>query len=346
MPSNTPLTVSRFPSRKHDGVRLNSWGNESARIKQLVLEQLGTRSSSWSLGEFGALAEFHHVGKSLLVAQSLVSLLGNLRVESRQFQIIGYESISGHRDRWMHGLALCLRCSDAAMSRRTGITLLGPDKAAVGHVDPGSLLIDLGLGLRTVDFCVRTADRALIRILRANAGLDFMRQPGLYASVRDASPARVLISQAGRIEVTQRIPRAGERSPRGPHTHFPPGWKPRTRVHSANFAIPAGLVPCMNIYPAHPMYNAHGEAQTYASELHSRFQELMRVHGDRQFVRAKDRAFAAIESNVPPQVFGVGLARHERLATRVLLRQLRAQGHEQKPVREWSAFFEPGVRGH
>lgn len=62
------------------------------------------------------------------------------------------------RDDWSHRVALCLPHNSCAMSQRTGITELDPDREALRPEDRDAVLFDLGLSTRKVDVCVRSRD--------------------------------------------------------------------------------------------------------------------------------------------------------------------------------------------
>jgi hypothetical protein len=259
-------------------------------VEELLAKHLDEPTSSWSVGEFGVLAEFHHAGaqKSPRVAFAVSVHGGSLRVKPRaDARILAYETPSPNARLWNHGVAFCLPEADATMNRRTGITELGPDSEAIDASGRREVLFDLGLGRRSVDFCVRTADAALIGLLRAAKGASVFEHAGLNASIVAAGPTRVVESRLARIEITNPIPPPGGVSPDGPHTHLMPGLIRRRRTHDANIPVPAGYLPCLTLYPAHPARDAEGRERAFNPVLHTEYQRLLERYGDADYVAAK-----------------------------------------------------------
>lgn len=181
-------------------------------ITRLLHEHLRNPSSSFSIGSFGAIAEFHRdTDEPLIIDEPDMMIIttdrGALRVELIDtVRPIAYETLSGRADRWQHGIVFCLPAVKAVGSRRTTLTELGPDQAAVRTADRDAILFDMGLGARNVDFCVRTDDPQLLSLLRQGAGQPVL-QPGspVMKAILDASPHRIAISKIGRLEVYQAI---------------------------------------------------------------------------------------------------------------------------------------------
>jgi hypothetical protein len=298
-------------------------------LAELLSRELAEPGTSWSVGEFGALGEFHHEGEP--------TLHGGLRIESRGASLVlrprdglpvAYEAISGGEGQWMQGLVLCLPHSSAAMSGRRVITALGTDDDAARPQDRRDLLFDLGLGLSTVDFCVRTSQPSLIRRLHEAEGSSLSAGTELFDTLMREAPHRVLLSRLARLEIYSPIPAPGTRTPDGPHTHLLPHLLHRRRSHSANLPLPSGFLPCVYAYPAHPLVDAKGFARAFCKSSHSRFQQLLQRFGTQQHLAAKASVLEAAHTGRQPPP---AASRHGRQAMRVALRQLRAQG---APV-EW-----------
>ncbi|MDB5873587.1 MAG: hypothetical protein JWQ07_3029 [Ramlibacter sp.] len=304
----------------------------SAALAEVLAQQLGLPTSSWSMGEFGALAEFHHVGTSSLRGLALDAAEGSVAIDGIHCTAIAYETISGRPGRWLHGLALCLPVREARMNQRRVITELGPDDGAIRPVERAGLLFDLGLGLTTVDFCVRSGDESLLQALRAAQGTSLLANRPLFERLQQASPHRVLVSRLARLEVRAAIPRAGEHSPPGPHTHLLPHLLNRRLVCSANIPIPPQLLPCIYLYPAHPM-----EDDAFDTERHDAFQQLMRGFGAADQLDAKQELQDAILRGDAPRGLRGARSRHGRLAMRATLRQLQAQGFPPSRLGPWEA---------
>lgn len=252
-------------------------------------------ASSWSVGEFGVLAEFHHAGP--VVHSGLLARTpgGAIRVRPHpQARILAYETPSPNPRLWNHGVAFCLPENEARMACRTGVTELGPDTEAICEASRREVLFDLGLARRSVDFCVRTADPALLEKLRAALGASILERPDLNAAIVAAGPARVVESRMARVEITNPIPPPGGVSPNGPHTHLMPDLAKRGRTHDANIPVPAGFLPCLTLYPAHPARDPEGREREFDAGMHSAYQRLLEQFGDREYVAAK-------RSSAPPR---------------------------------------------
>lgn len=269
-------------------------------VETLLSTHLPDATSSWSVGEFGVLAEFHHTqlgstASGLTAGAATVSVPftvttsgGTMRVSPRAgVLILAYETPSPNPRLWNHGIAFCLPEGEARMDSRTGVTELGPDTDAIFESSRKALLFDLGLGRRSVNFCVRTADPALIDLLRGASGASVFEQPGLAAAIVSAAPTRVVESRMARVEITNPIPAPGGVSPDGPHTHLMPELIRRRRTHDANIPVPAGYLPCLTLYPSHPARDAEGRERPFDAALHAAYQRLLERYGDADYVAAK-----------------------------------------------------------
>ncbi|MFG1374168.1 hypothetical protein V5F32_18470 [Xanthobacter oligotrophicus] len=221
-------------------------------LKRLALDP----RTGWSLGIFGAIAEFTRdpgepaaidAGADVL---TVVTARGGLAVRRHPATVlVDYEMPSRHAERRVRALAACLPTHDATRAGRSVVTQIGHDTAALREEDRDALLFDLGLGLASVETCVRTRAPALVAALRAAEGMPAFAAPGLMAAMVDHSPHRVFASALGRIEVFQPIPPPSGVSPDGPHTHVLPKLIAYQRTHAASVPIPQGLVPCLSIHP-------------------------------------------------------------------------------------------------
>jgi hypothetical protein len=71
-------------------------------------------------------------------------------------------------------------------------------------------------------------------------------------SLLAASPARVVETALGRIEVTTQIPPPGGKSPAGPHTHLLPGHLALQRATPAGVDLPEAYSLCATFHPRNP----------------------------------------------------------------------------------------------
>jgi hypothetical protein len=244
----------------------------------LIAEQLADAEAQWSLGTFGAIAEFsrdpdepadiRHGETSCTV----VTPRGGIRLTAHpDLRPIAFETIAAQA--WSQRVAFCLPEAASAMGRRKVLTELGPDNEALRAQDRDAVLFDLGLGALQADCCIRTADRELAQGLRAHAGRSLF-EPGNSALglILTGSPHRVFLTRAGRAEVYQVIPPPGGKAPEGPHTHVLPKLLAHGRTHAATEPIPRGLVSCAHLYPAHPLRDgkAARARSTMRATAHSR----------------------------------------------------------------------------
>ena len=276
------------------GRRLTVMGKREL-ISGFLAGQIADAETQWSLGTFGAIAEFARdpdepvelalEGDTLSVATAR----GGVRIDLLpDLKLIAFETTT--KNSWSHRIALCLPAERCAMNRRAVLTELGPDADALRAADRGAVLFDLGIGALQVDVCVRVADPQVAAQLRAHCGAPVL-SPGNAAMgiILAASPNRVFISRLGRIEVCQPIPPHDGRSPEGPHTHVLPDLLKHRRTHAATEPIPEGSFPCAHVYPPHPAKDALGEPRAFDPARHDAFQAMLQMFGDPE----PDRAQAA-----------------------------------------------------
>jgi hypothetical protein len=261
-----------------------------SEIEDIFAEHLSEPSSSWSVGEFGVLAEFHHAGPHTPSTGECVAATRGGAMRLRPLagvRILAYETPSPNPRLWNHGVAFCLPEAGAGMDGRIGVTELGPDRDAIFPEAREAILFDLGLGRRSVNFCVRSHDPALVDLLRRAKGRSVLEEPALGASIVAAAPVRVVESRIARIEIDNPIPPPDGVSPDGPHTHLMPELIRRRRTHDANIPVPRGFLPCLTLYPAHPARDAEGRERAFDARMHFAYQALLHRYGDPDYVAAK-----------------------------------------------------------
>lgn len=133
----------------------------------LLQRGIANPDTQWSLGTFGAIAEFSRdrdEAVGLTRSPELVSAVtvrGGIALRHHT-GCRPFASESTTRTGWNQRIALCLPEDDCAMNRRAVLTELGADRDALRPQDRGSILFDLGLGAWQADFCVRLDDREAI----------------------------------------------------------------------------------------------------------------------------------------------------------------------------------------
>lgn len=221
-----------------------------AALRALVAARLADPHSAWSLGTFGAVAEFQRDPDEPAALEGLraITARGGITVELVPDVVpIAYERSTGHG--WAHGVAFCLPRERARGTGRQVLTELGPDGAALRDADREATLFDLGLGTTQCDCLVRVREPAEVLRLRAACGTALLEDgTAVLGELAAMSPQRIFISPLGRIEVFQRIPAPDGVSPEGPHTHVLPRLLKTRRTHPATLPVPDGLVPCLELH--------------------------------------------------------------------------------------------------
>ncbi|GAB5470301.1 MAG: hypothetical protein Kilf2KO_33310 [Rhodospirillales bacterium] len=317
----------------------------------LVRTHLAQPSSGWSSGVFGAIAEFEHAAGEAAGPRpgedrvGVVTPRGALAI-STPFQpsLLAYETLSANPVQWRQGLVFCLPAKGLERGPEV-LTDLGEDSAALRPEDRAARIFDMGLGRPGVAFCVRSADPDLIALLASASGRSlFDADSPAMAAIKAQSPDRVVTTPLSRIEVYQTIGSTSRRidTPIGPHTHLLPKLLASGRSHDANIPVPAGLVPLLSLYPAHPTQDQLGKSRPFDATAHLRFQDLLRDFGQSAYCAAKARAIAAMTEGAAPQALRSEDDRVTRTAWRVALRQLVAQGRlSDTTLAAWQALLEP-----
>ncbi|MCP4561648.1 MAG: hypothetical protein GY873_29880 [Bosea sp.] len=313
-------------------------------VTSLIRDELAIVTTQWNLGTFGAIAEFlRDPGEPVELGGGPGGLFA---VTDRGG--IGFDDLSEVRlfasetavgSGWSHRVALCLPEATCAMNRRSVLTELGPDEAALRPQDRSGLLFDMGLDTLQVDICIRTKDPELIATLRSVAGRSLFEagNPAMGAIVA-AGPHRVFIARPGRCEVYQPIPPADGRSPEGPHTHVLPQLLRGGRTHAATEPVPNGWVPFAHLVPAHPLKDAMARPRPWDGAAHERFQALLAATGDPELSALKQRLLEAVRSGSAPSGFKEPANKFARHTLRVTLRQLQA-GPKLPGLSRWLETF-------
>ena len=325
-------------------------------IGQTLEEHFARPTSAFSIGSFGAIAEFHRRTDEpveLLTARSpgtnppgvetmgVTTARGALRVAVRpEARGVAYETLSRDGRRWQQGVAFCLPEAAGRGGRRSVLTPLGADGDAIRAEDREAQLFDMGLGARNIDFCVRSGDPDLVRLLERHAG-ESLLSPGhpAAAAVLEASPHRIACSALGRLEVYQAIGRL--RTPEGPHTHLLPKFLRSGRTHSANIPVPQGWLPALMLHPASAVSDENGRSIPYRPERQAAFEALRARFPDPAVLQVRTALLEFLQSCDGLERFPPPADRTQRTALRVALRQLRAQGWAGRDLSPWIAAFEP-----
>jgi len=319
-------------------------------LVEFLAEQVSDNEVAWSLGTFGAIAEFTRDADEPVVLDradgsvSAVTARGALRI-TLHLECRPIASESPTTESWSHRVALCLPETSCAMSGRTEFIEVGLDDEALREEDRAGVLFDLGLGALNADFYVRSSDAEVVAALRGCTGKSvFSPSSGAMKAILAANPHRVFVSRLGRIEVYQPIPSADGKSPSGPHTHVLPKLLGHGRTHSANEPLPPGWIPCTHFYPPHPARDPFGQRRPFQAERHAAFQVLLERYGDPQRLALKQRVIDSVRSGDQPFAIPIDNDRFARATVCVALRQLRALNQSPSALAAWLSAhdgFEP-----
>lgn len=261
-------------------------------VRALLVAALADAGTSWTLGGFGALAEFRRDPTEAIAPPGdgrlgLTTPRGGLALDWRAAIVpVAYETaLPGG---WSHAVALCLPAAACAAARPDTLIEAGPDAAALRSRDADATLFDLGLALPQAGIHLRTADARMLAILRDWRGRDsFAAGSPVPALVEAGTLDLVVVTPLGRLEVFARPGARTLGAPRGfvvPHI-IRPG-----RTHAATAPIPAGLLPCGHLHPPHPCRDADGRTIPFRPERHAAFQALYARWGDPEHLALKRRA--------------------------------------------------------
>ncbi|CUH80150.1 hypothetical protein TRM7557_02744 [Tritonibacter multivorans] len=301
------------------------------KLDQVLKAALTQEACGWTMGSFGAIAEFHHVvGDPAPQEHSRllqVTDRGGVRIDTLDgVRPVAYETLSPRPHRWTQAVSLCLPRDRAAMNQRRVLTCLGPDHAALRDQDRGAEVFDMGLGQYQVDFCIRTQDPVLLEILCANEGKSLFdpENPAMGAILK-AHPHRIALTRLGRVEVYQMIggPDTGGTSPEGPHTHVLPKLLRADRTHSANTPIPEGWVPCCGVHPENPVMTRMGADRAFDKAAFDAFQELLATWGADAYLGGKLSVWELLKAETPVDLAAEPATREGRAGWRNGMRQWR-----------------------
>jgi hypothetical protein len=315
-------------------------------ITDLLAAQRADSETAWSIGSFGAIAEFMRepdevvkVGSSI-GAVSAVTAKGGLRIVAHP-ELRPFASESLTTQNWSQRTALCLPEQTAPMNGRTELTEVGPDSESLRVEDRDGILFDIGLGTLQVDACIRSSDPEVITALRRHIGKSvFATDSGAMGVILHANPHRIFMSKLGRVEVFQPIPPADGKSPDGPHTHVLPKLLAHHRTHAATEPVPPGWIPCAHFYPPHPMRDGMGRTRPFQIDRHTKFQNLLSRYGDSAMVALKRRVIYLVMAGQGPIGTGISNDRPSRTSVRVTLRQLQASDTSSSSLAAWHSAYE------
>lgn len=224
-------------------------------LRKFVTDSIDNDRGVWVLGVMGAVGEFTRDGENLIASRwdgdTLTAISGRARLRLKV----------DHRARLyeVHRPGDAERPSPVVLvtdRHRGGVPVadvisdLGHDQGAIDADHRGHRLFDYGIGRAAARFCVRTDDAEVIAALEAHVGrtaADAM--PAVGPLLVAKSPARVIETALGRVEIGVPIPPPHGAAPTGPHTHFLPDLLARGEDAPVDFGLPDHVMPGALFYP-------------------------------------------------------------------------------------------------
>ncbi len=225
-------------------------------IRRFVEASLAGAAGTWVVGVVGAVAEFAaRPGAAVTVTVGGDEVTARTPGGALRFRIdehvraLSFDAPDTPPDR--QPIVLAVLRERGRLPAAPVLADLGPDRAAILPQDRDHRLYDLGLNRKEGRFCVRVAPGPAARALGEAAGQPLAQVlPQLGPVLLAESPARVVESALGRIEVTTPIPPPGGTSPAGPHTHLLPDHLASGRAMPAGMDLPRAYLPGAIFSPA------------------------------------------------------------------------------------------------
>ena len=311
-----------------------------------ILEHyINDRSTSWSIGTFGAMAEFFHSSTEPLNSSkkntTLTAKTSLSAIEinyTKSMQLVPYEGLSKLEGAWTQGVLVCIPTTEAQMTNRSGIS-------EIKTIDKSSFIFDLGLRLGHIDVCIKTDSKELISVFRAHLGKSlFDSDLNLTRIIQAASPIRIIKSKLACITVHSQFQVTEEKTPLGLHTHLSNNLLKHNRTQAATIPMPIDYVPVLAFYPPNPIRDITGSIRPFDTKEFDRFQGLLSNFQPKPLARVKHTFMQAMNKGVGPYECPLPSTRAERTSLRVAIRQ---RFHSHGPsvlLSKWKATYEPTGR--
>lgn len=311
---------------------------------ELICELAMSPSNGWSIGTFGAIAEFmREQDEPVEISRNassieLITQRGAMRIAPAvELKGVAWDNLSARGRGWSHELAFCVERPAVSVE---AITPMGPDKAAIRAADRGASLYNLGTCQGAVTLAIRSRDAKLNRALEAAAGRSLFDHPEVVCELMRAQPHRIGMSAAGRIEVFQPIPDEEGSSPAGPHTHVLPKLIAARLTHASTAPVPSGWQPALTMHPPSPWRDRLGTPCPFNAEVDRQFASLLERFGTNEdkAIEAEIRDLLMKSGNAT----GWPKSRRARLKARITLRRFAATGNQQAEVLQSLYDFSAG----
>ena len=317
----------------------------SQRLLDILEQHLNDRSTSWSIGTFGAMAEFFHVSTEPLKTSKINTVLaaqtslGAIQVTyTKSMRLIPYEGLSKLEGAWTQGVLVCMPTNEAQMANSSRISELET-------VDNSSSVFDLGLCLGHLDVCIQTGSKELIDLFRLHIGKSlFDPDLDLIEAIKCASPTRIFKSKSACIKVYSHIPATNGKTPLGPHTHLSTKLLKHNKTQAATIPLPKDYVPVFAFFPPNPIRDVTGLVRSFDANAFDNFQYLLGAFQPKPLARVKHMFREAMNKGVGPDKCTMPSTKDERTTLRVAIRQ---HYHSHGPsvlLNKWKATYEPTRR--
>ena len=229
---------------------------ETGDIRTFVLQSLQDRRGTWVGGIVGAVGEFAAApGENIDAELDGETVIASTHGARLRFHIdddvraLAFETkdVPPERSR----IVLAVKRERGGPDVAGVLAALGPDVEAIAPEDRDAQIFDLGLGRKEARFCVRVGPGQTKDVLLSATGSVFPANlPRVAPALLADSPARVIETALGRIEILVPIPQPGGQSLPGPHTHLLPDHVASGRAMPAGMELPRAYLPGAIFYPA------------------------------------------------------------------------------------------------
>ncbi len=305
-----------------------------------VLEKfLRDSATSWSVGTFGAMAEFFHDAQTKVNSTSDIlsahNSLGTIQIDTNKaLRLIPYEGLSKLEGAWTQGVLVCMPIELATMENRTGLYELSSKNTS-------AQIFDLGLGVEHLDVCIQTDNSNLISVLRSHIGSNiFEPKLRLVEAIQAVSPTRIFRSKAASIHVYSAIPATGDETPLGPHTHLSEKLLSHNQTQAATVPVPDNWVPVLAFFPPNPIRDRTGTVREFDMQAFIQFQDFLEQFGPDPLFQIKSKFIQAMKTNMGPNDYLIPKSKAERTVLRVAIRQRHHSHGPSVLLDKWKAAYE------
>ncbi|MEM6373703.1 MAG: DUF1289 domain-containing protein [Pseudomonadota bacterium] len=227
------------------------WTTED--VREFVISSLKAGRGTWVIGVVGAVAEFTAAPDATVEVRTDGDEITAFTRNGAIRMVINdnIRALTFDPDDWPSEprIVLAVKRGSGGVPVAAGVSDLGSDNRPLFQ-EGAARLYDLGLRRKEGRFCVRVRDPAAQEALNGAVGQAFAQAlPKIGGPLVVASPARVVESALGRIEVQGQIPPPNARSPDGPHTHLLPDHLETGRALPVGMDLPRAYLPGAIFYP-------------------------------------------------------------------------------------------------